>query len=121
MEQQKEDNAFPVQIRHDLDGYFFLPKEYNQQLNAWLYECPGCQSQIIISPVPQEEEQQQEVAEEKPREKKKKVRTNSPVLEGEVPLSQLQQHQSDQQQESTTEVIQPGAESLQSGTETGQA
>lgn len=51
MAQEETENSFPIQIRHNTDGWFFLPKEYNKEGNAWLYECPSCQAQIIITPL----------------------------------------------------------------------
>ena len=121
MEEEKTDNAFPVQIRHDVDGYFFQPLEYNQEANAWLYGCPApnCGAKIIISPF--YEQEQEPIIEEKPKSKKKKVEINSQPSGEEVPLSQSQLHQPDQQQGLTTEEIPLAVESMQSETETEQS
>ena len=51
MENPQDENAFPIQIRHDVDGWFFLPVDFNKDGNAWLYRCPHCNSELIVTPL----------------------------------------------------------------------
>lgn len=120
MENSQIENAFPIQIRHDIDGWFFQPKEYNADLNAWLYECPKCGAQIIVQPYIEQPPQEEQPKEIKHKSKKSKEITNSEVSVELVPLLPSQLDQQNQQQEQAIEASQPEVELPQSVTETEQ-
>ena len=120
MASTQDPNAFPIQIYHNTDGWHFLPKEYNAEQNAWLYECPSCKSQIIVMPFVEQTQEEIPQPEEKPEHKKKRGKTNSTVSGELAPLSLSQPAQQNQLPEQATEASQEVVESQQFVTETGQ-
>ena len=120
MEVAQNPNVFPIQIRHDVDGWYFQPKEYNEDQVMWLYECPHCGSQLIVQPYIEQPPQEEQPKEIKHKSKKSKEITNSEVSGELVPLSPSQSDQQNQQQEQAIEASQQEVELPQSVTETEQ-
>jgi len=98
MDEKDEVNAPELQIRHNADGYFYLPIKTTEDNVSTLYECPYCHDLKIITNYVPEEQQEEKPKETKHKSKKKELETTDPVEYQESLLSQQQPHQLDQQE-----------------------
>lgn len=48
MENSQTENAPSIQIRHDVDGWFYQPLDYDIENKIWLYGCPHCGDMLTI-------------------------------------------------------------------------